>query len=180
MPAQDTFSPTLYSSEVLEVSPEQTEYLRRVLQVACSDSRFVEKAIAAFNHILTGGSVIPPTVTSLVPAAVVLGSPSFDVHVKGTGFTADSIIVFNGFDEPTTFVSATDVSTGVNMPLWLAPATVPIGVRNLDGSVSNMMTFSFTEAGTQSRKLTEERKEDAPRKEDVPPVRRVLRSEEKK
>ena len=32
-------------------------------------------------------------------------APSFTLSVQGTGFTADAVIVLNGFDEPTTVVS---------------------------------------------------------------------------
>jgi len=87
----------------------------------------------------------PPTVTSLAPATVALGSPSFTVHVIGTGFTPDSVIVWNGYDEPTTVVSPTEVTTGVNMGVWQAPATVPVAVRTAAGT-SAPLSFTFTAA----------------------------------
>jgi hypothetical protein len=87
----------------------------------------------------------PPTVTSLVPATVALGAPNFTVHVHGTNFTPDAVIVFNGQDEPTTVVSPTEVTTGVNMAVWLAPATVPVSVR-AGGIESGAATFTFTAA----------------------------------
>lgn len=93
-------------------------------------------------------------VATLEPATVVLGSPNFDIHVKGAGFKEDSVIVFNGFDEPTTFVSANEVKTGVNMGVWAAPAVVPVAVRT-DGVVSNSQNFEFTAAaGTMSAQKT--------------------------
>jgi hypothetical protein len=87
----------------------------------------------------------PPTVTSLVPATVALGAPNFTVHVVGTNFTPDAVIVWNGFDEPTTVVSPTEVTTGVNMAVWLAPATVPVSVR-AGGVESASIPFTFTAA----------------------------------
>jgi hypothetical protein len=93
-------------------------------------------------------------VASLEPATVALGQPNFDIHVKGAGFTEDSVIVFNGHDEPTTFVSANEVTTGVNMAVWGAPAVVPVAVRT-DGKVSNSQNFEFTAAaGAQTAKTT--------------------------
>ncbi len=89
----------------------------------------------------------PPVVTALVPDTAVIGSPSFTLHVHGTGFAPDAVIVFNGYDEPTTIVSPTEVTTGVNMAVWTAPsAPLPVAVRNPDGVVSNDVPFTFTEA----------------------------------
>ena len=84
-----------------------------------------------------------PAITSLSPDTVALGAPNFDVHVLGTGFALDSVIVFNGHDEPTTINSDADVSTGVDMAVWLAPAAVPVQVR-AGGNLSNVATFTFT------------------------------------
>jgi hypothetical protein len=95
---------------------------------------------------VTGDAEAPvPAVTSLVPATVTIGEPSFTVHVHGTGFGPGSVIVWNGFDEPTTVVSPTEVTTGVNMPLWTAPATVPVLVRTGAGA-SNSLPFTFVAA----------------------------------
>jgi hypothetical protein len=94
---------------------------------------------------MNGGTMPLPTVTSLVPSTVELGEPSFDIHVMGTNFTPLSVIMFNGVEEPTTFVSPTELTTGVNMPLWQAPAVVPIAVQNGLGIESNSIDFSFTD-----------------------------------
>jgi hypothetical protein len=89
---------------------------------------------------------VPPTVTSLVPNTAQVGDPSFTLRVIGTGFTADSVIVFNGLDEPTTLVSETEVTTGVNMTVWTAPsAPLPVAVRT-GAIVSNEVPFTFTAA----------------------------------
>jgi hypothetical protein len=88
----------------------------------------------------------PPVVTALEPAAAELGAPSFTLHVLGTGFDAASVIVFAGHDEPTTLVDDTVVTTGVDMAVWLGPDALPVLVRNGDGTESNALTFTFTEA----------------------------------
>lgn len=86
-----------------------------------------------------------PIVTGLVPATAAVGAASFTLKVNGTGFTPGCTIVFNGQDEPTTFVSATEVTTGVNMAVWTAPsAPLPVKLRTLDGRESNAMSFTFT------------------------------------
>lgn len=87
-----------------------------------------------------------PTISSLMPNTAVIGDPSFTLHVHGTGFTAESVIVFNSFDEPTTLVSDTEVTTGVNMTVWLAPTTpLPVSVRT-GAAMSNVLSFTFTGA----------------------------------
>ena len=86
-----------------------------------------------------------PTVTSLVPSTVAIGAPSFTVRVLGANFGPDAVIVFNGQDEPTTIVSPTEVSTGVDMAVWLAPAAVPVAVR-ASGVLSAPVSFTFTAA----------------------------------
>jgi hypothetical protein len=139
----EPFNPVLLTSRALNVSNEQKQYLRNILHLGASDSRFEDKMYAAILLVLTAGSVVPPVVTSLVPNTTVLGSPSFTVHVKGTGFNAQSVIVFAGVEEPTTYVSATELTTGVNMDVWVGPDSVPVAVRN--GEVlSDPMSFVFT------------------------------------
>lgn len=141
----EPLTPTLRSSPPATVTMEQQYYIKEILDICCSDSRFAEKAYIAISRVLQGGVVIPATVTSLTPSSTVIGSPSFDLHVLGTGFTPTSVITFNGLDEPTTFISASEVSTGVNMDVWLAPAVVPVAVQT-DGVTSESMNFTFTGA----------------------------------
>jgi hypothetical protein len=86
-----------------------------------------------------------PVVTALVPDSAVLGSPSFTLHVHGTGFAPDAVIVWNGSDEPTTVVSATEVTTGVDMTTAAVAVAIPVAVRNGD-VVSDALPFTFTEA----------------------------------
>jgi hypothetical protein len=61
-----------------------------------------------------------PTISSLVPTGVTVGSPAFTLTVNGSFFASDATVFWNGSARPTTFVSggqltaqidATDVST---------------------------------------------------------------------
>jgi hypothetical protein len=143
---QDPFAPVLFSSPALEVSAEQLAIIREVLSISSSDEQFADKAFRAIVRILTAGNTPIPVLTSLSPSTVVLGSPTFDIHVMGTGFNTGSKIIFNGFEEPTTFVSETELTTGVNMDVWAAPAIVPVLVQNADGTQSTPTNFEFTAA----------------------------------
>ena len=88
---------------------------------------------------------VAPVLSSLAPATAVVGSIDVTVTVNGSGFYPSSVIVWNSGDEPTTFISATQVSTLVKPSTASGAFSVPITVRNGD-KVSNMLTFQFTEA----------------------------------
>ena len=82
--------------------------------------------------------------TALLPAFATIGDPHFALRVIGSGFTPTSIIVFAGQDEPVTYLSPGEMTTGVNMNLWLGPdPAIPVKVRNADGQESNELTFEF-------------------------------------
>jgi len=85
-----------------------------------------------------------PVLSSLSPPSAVSGDPTdITMVVNGSGFTPTSVIVMNSYDEPTTFVSTSKVSTGVKPSLFVVPASVPVLVRNGD-KVSNELMFEFT------------------------------------
>jgi hypothetical protein len=103
-------------------------------------------SIDGWTDAAPGGGTAP-VLTSLTPASVALGAPSFTLHVHGTGFAPGAVIVFAGKDEPTTVVSDTEVTTGVDMSVWVGPdPAVPVVVRGADGAVSNGLAFAFTAA----------------------------------
>ena len=85
---QDPFSTVLLSSPALMVTDEQKGCVKKVLDKACSDSRFSDKAYIAITKILTGRSVKVPTVATLTPNSAEVGDPSFTLHVHGTNFTS--------------------------------------------------------------------------------------------
>ena len=140
---QDPFAPILFNSPGLAVTNEQKGYLKKILDIACSDSKFSDKAYVAIVGLLVSGNAQVPVVTSLTPNSAEIGDASFTLHVHGNGFKNTDVIVFAGVDEPTTFVSTSELTTGVNMPLWLGPDAVPVLVRNAEGVLSAPMTFTF-------------------------------------
>ena len=140
---QDPFAPILFNSPGLAVTNEQKGYLKKILDIACSDSKFSDKAYVAIVGLLVSGNAQVPVVTSLTPNSAEIGDASFTLHVHGNGFKNTDVIVFAGVDEPTTFVSTSELTTGVNMPLWVSPDAVPVLVRNAEGVLSAPMTFTF-------------------------------------
>jgi len=103
---------------------------------------------------------VPPVVSGVEPNTAAIGDPSFDIHVSGEGFLADSIIVFAGQDEPTTLNEDGTLSTGVNMGVWHGPDTLEVKVRN--GKLySEPVTFTFTgEAAPAPEAADDEADED--------------------
>jgi hypothetical protein len=98
---------------------------------------------------------VPPPVSviqNLTPATAEVGSADITMTVNGTGFSSDCVIVFNGGDEPTTFISDTQVSTGVKPSTASGPAVCPVAVRG-PGGTSNSVDFEFTApAGRTTRR----------------------------
>jgi hypothetical protein len=143
--SQDPFAPVLFNSPALAVTDEQKGYVKKVLDKSCSDSQFSDKAYRAITLILTGGNAQVPVVTSLTPNSAEIGDADFVLHVHGTGFKNTDTIVFAGVDEPTTFVSTSELTTGVNMSVWVGPDALPVLVRNAEGVLSAPMTFTFVD-----------------------------------
>lgn len=99
-----------------------------------------------------------PTITALEPDTAVCGDPKdITLVITGTGFHPKSVIVFGEHDEPTKFISATQVSTGVKPSLFVNPDAVPVTVRNAGFAPSTGVPFTFTaeappEGGAMSAK----------------------------
>ena len=71
-----------------------------------------------------------PTIEALDPDEIEIGAADTILHVHGTGFTPNSVIHFAGHDEPTSFVSDTEVTTGLKPSLWGEPVVVKCSVKN--------------------------------------------------
>ena len=86
---------------------------------------------------------------SIVPTEAEMGSADLTLHVHGSAFEDGAVIVFNGGDEATTFVSTTELTTTVKPSLAAVAGAVPVTVRNAGGAVSNELSFTFTEAAVE-------------------------------
>jgi hypothetical protein len=82
-----------------------------------------------------------PTLTSLTPNTAVLGASPVAVTVTGTNFTEESVLVVNGAVQPTTYVSATSLTSVVPPPA--AAGTVPCLVQTFSHQTSST-NFTFT------------------------------------
>jgi len=96
-----------------------------------------------------GGGNPPPTGLSLdvlSPDTAEIGSEDVTLHCYGNGFTAETLIIFNGGEEPTVFVSSSEVTTIVKPSTASVAGSYPVLLRGPDGGESRSLDFSFTEA----------------------------------
>jgi hypothetical protein len=98
-------------------------------------------------HWMYGPSPAPgaePTLDSIDPVSAEIGSADVTLTLTGTNFLPTSVIIFNGGAETTTFVSDTELTTGVKPSLATVAIDVPVEVRTGE-HVTDPQTFSFTE-----------------------------------
>jgi hypothetical protein len=86
----------------------------------------------------------PLVATSLSPAQATIGDAALVMRVAGEGFTEACIITFNGGDEPTTFVSDTEVSTVVKPSTATTAGTYPVTVKR-GAEESEPLGFTFVD-----------------------------------
>ena len=58
----------------------------------------------------------PVTLTGISPSGVVAGSAGFTLTLTGTDFSKNSIVIFNQYPQPTTFVSPTQLTASIGAP----------------------------------------------------------------
>jgi hypothetical protein len=83
-----------------------------------------------------------PALASLTPGLTLTGSGSFELVVRGTGFSEGASILWNGTACATTFVSSTILKTRIAASATASPINAPVTVRNPDGSTSGQLPFA--------------------------------------
>ena len=71
-----------------------------------------------------------PRVTGLSPASVRVGSPAFVLTITGTGFVPTSVGRVSGANQPTTYLSPTQVRITVPESALVKTGNVSISVQN--------------------------------------------------
>ena len=88
-----------------------------------------------------------PTLTSLSPTSAAAGGPAFTLTANGTNFVSNSTVLWNGAAQPTTFVSATQLTASIGADDIATPGSASVTVRNADAAVSNALTFTIGGTG---------------------------------
>jgi len=111
-----------------------------------------------------GPAELPPLVLSdISPDAMVVGSGTFPLTVTGSGFTPESVVVFDDAEVPTSFVSPTELHA--DCPVADAAGVVDVEVHRGE-DLSDVLVFEFTAVMREGReKKAPERKpkKDMPR-----------------
>lgn len=84
-----------------------------------------------------------PVVASLSPSTAAIGA-LVTLHVVGTGFVDGDAVQWNGAASPTTFVSATELTTPIDLTA-AAAGPIPVSVQSANGP-SNALSFTVTAA----------------------------------
>jgi len=82
--------------------------------------------------VLSCGTCPPaPSVTSLSPSNATSGGYQFLLTVNGNDFLRDSVVIWNGFSQVTTFVSSRQLVAAITATDITQPGTVLVSVFNL-------------------------------------------------
>ena len=90
-----------------------------------------------------------PSLTGLSPTAAIAGSAGFILTATGTGFTANSAVLWKGTSRATTFLSPTQLTIVVNASDVASAGTVAITVSNPapGGGTSESSAFTVSASG---------------------------------
>lgn len=98
-------------------------------------------AAAAFQ--ITGPATSQFVISEMSPSAVTAGGPAFTLTVSGSGFTSGSTIEWNGNAVPTSFISASQLTTSIPVSLVASPSSVSVTVVNAGVGASNAAIFAI-------------------------------------
>jgi hypothetical protein len=114
-----------------------------VAALAPSAPPFVQPVAAAPMQAST-----PPTIARLTPASVPAGYPDFTLVIDGSGFASGAIARINGFGQPTTVVSSSQLLVPIEADTARYTRTFSITVSTPDGATSPSPAF-FTVTAAQ-------------------------------
>ena len=95
--------------------------------------------VSVFSPAPGGGEIsanffVQPQITSILPNLVFAGSAGFQLAVTGAGFDSSSVVQWNGANQPTTFISSTQLTATIGDQLVAQAGTPTIGVVSPQGS----------------------------------------------
>ena len=84
-----------------------------------------------------------PVLTSLAPSSGATGGPAFTLTVAGADFDEGAVVMWDGDDRPTTFVSAQELRAELGAPDLEVGKVVAVTVLDPDGGISNAAEFTI-------------------------------------
>jgi YVTN family beta-propeller protein len=111
-------------------------------------------AAQVFTIVEPAGTAGPsPSIGNLMPPSATAGSPGFTLTVNGTNFANDSIVSFACIVEPTTQVSANQLTAAIPASAIENAGTAAVTVTNPavgGGTISSSVNFTIDAAGTNN------------------------------
>jgi hypothetical protein len=138
--------------------------------------RALAETLRAIGFVsIEGWSELPPpvapVVASLTPDTAALGAAPFTLQVIGTGFTATDVVHCNSAPAATTFVSATELTTPVDLTT-VPEGAIPVSVQTAGGLGSNAVVFTVTAAARRDDGGLHQGQIDPPHRHTDPPTHR--------
>ena len=101
----------------------------------------------AVDLIVSATPVGVPIVSGLSPATAGAGSAAFTLTVNGSGFVSGTSVNWNGMAQPTSFVSASQLTAAIPASLIATSGAAYVSVAG-SGEVSNALPFTIQAAQT--------------------------------
>jgi uncharacterized protein (TIGR03437 family) len=97
-----------------------------------------------FTIVASGGNLVP-TLTSLSPSTATAGGAGFVLVASGQNFVSGSVVLWNGSNRTTTFVSSTQINASIPASDVAAAGTAQVTVFNPapGGGISNGLAFAI-------------------------------------
>jgi len=95
--------------------------------------------------VFSGPEVFPLVIESLAPVGgVAAGGPAFVLTVNGEGFADGAVVMWDGSDRPTTWVSGTRVDAEISAADIETGKMVAVSIRSPGGGLSNVVEFAVS------------------------------------
>lgn len=94
-----------------------------------------------------------PAIGTLLPPSATAGSGAFTLTLDGSNFAGDSVVSFACLAEPTTFLSAAQLTAAIPASAIANAGTAPVTVTNPapgGGTISTPVTFTINAAGANN------------------------------
>ncbi len=104
----------------------------------------LEWTLAILSLAMPGWAASSPVISSVSPQSAIAGGPGFTLTVFGSGFTGQSVVLWNGSPRPTTNVNSTQLVASVSSTDIAVAAMASVSVLNTKPTTSQSNFIAFT------------------------------------
>lgn len=140
------------ASVTITGTPTVSQSYSYIVQVTDSSASRLTGSLTESGSVGTASST-GYSITTLSPSSLAVGSGTTTLEVFGNGFTASSVVYFNGVAEGTTYVSTTQLNATIPASSLTAAGSASVSV-NTSGTYTNTLILTLTSGTTTSGNLT--------------------------